>query len=112
MILNPIEQLGWWHDIQPTREELYLSGGLLVEDWPHARQVVHLSRQMFEATRPLHHFDALDLRMLERAALLHNTVNLPSMVGVERGFVIIGPDPMCVGIEDVRGGSRRRWCCV
>ncbi len=73
MMSNSIEELGWWQDTQPTREELHLSGGLLVEDWPHARQVVRLSIQMFNATRSLHHLDRQALRMLERAAFLHNT---------------------------------------
>ncbi len=73
MMSNSIEELGWWQDTQPTREELHLSGGLLVEDWPHARQVVRLSIQMFNATRSLHHLDSQALRMLERAAFLHNT---------------------------------------
>ena len=73
MMSNSIEELGWWQDTQPTREELYLSGGLLVEDWPHARQVMRLSMQMFDVTRPLHRLDHRSLRMLERAAFLHNT---------------------------------------
>lgn len=73
MMSHSVEELGWWQDIQPTREELHLSGGLLVEDWPHARQVMHLSMQMFNATRSLHHLDLQALRMLERAAFLHNT---------------------------------------
>lgn len=72
MMSNSIEELGWWQDVQPTREELYLSGGLLVEDWPHARQVMRLSTQMFDVTRPLHGLDQHSLRMLERAAFLHN----------------------------------------
>jgi len=72
MMSNSIEELGWWQDVQPTREELHLSGGLLVEDWPHARQIIRLSTQMFDATRPLHRLDQQSLRMLERAALLHN----------------------------------------
>jgi exopolyphosphatase/pppGpp-phosphohydrolase len=58
---------------QPTEEELTLSGGLLVEDWPHARHVILLSVQLFEATRSLHHYGKRPLRLLERAALLHNT---------------------------------------
>jgi len=72
MTTNSIEELGWWQDIQPTREELHLSGGLLVEDWPHARQVMRLSMQIFDATRSLHCLDKHSLRMLERAAFLHN----------------------------------------
>ena len=73
MMSNSTEELGWQQEIQPTREELYLSGGLLVEDWPHARQVMRLSIQMFDATRSLHSLDLRSLRMLERAAFLHNT---------------------------------------
>lgn len=73
MMSNSTEELGWEQEIQPTREELYLSGGLLVEDWPHARQVMRLSVQMFDATRSLHRLDLRSLRMLERAAFLHNT---------------------------------------
>ena len=68
-----IEDLDWWQRPQPTPEELRLSGGLHVEDWPHARQVERLSVQLFEATQPLHHLDANSLRLLERAAFLHNT---------------------------------------
>jgi exopolyphosphatase/guanosine-5'-triphosphate,3'-diphosphate pyrophosphatase len=67
-----IEELNWWQVDQPTSEELYLSGGLLVEDWPHARQVERLSVQLFEATHPLHQLDEHALRLLERAAFLHN----------------------------------------
>src|SRR5438034_1235164 len=68
-----IEDLDWWHRPQPTPEELRLSGGLHVEDWPHARQVERLSVQLFEATQPLHQLDVHALRLLERAAFLHNT---------------------------------------
>ncbi len=103
MMSNSIEELGWWQDVQPTREELYLSGGLHVEDWPHARQVMHLSTQMFDATRSLHGLEQRGLRMLERAAFLHNAgmlvearrhhkhsfrlikeTNLPDFTGEER----------------------------
>ena len=69
----PVGELDWWQLPEPTEEELRLSGGLQVEDWPHARQVAWLSAQLFEATMPLHHLDADALRLLERAALLHNT---------------------------------------
>jgi exopolyphosphatase/guanosine-5'-triphosphate,3'-diphosphate pyrophosphatase len=68
-----VENLDWWQLPQPTAEELRLSGGLLVEDWPHARQVERLSTQLFHATRPLHELDDYALRLLERAAFLHNT---------------------------------------
>jgi exopolyphosphatase/pppGpp-phosphohydrolase len=68
-----VEEMDWWQLPQPTPEELRLSGGLYVEDWPHARQVERLSAQLFEATQPLHELDAQSLRLLERAAFLHNT---------------------------------------
>jgi exopolyphosphatase/guanosine-5'-triphosphate,3'-diphosphate pyrophosphatase len=70
---NSAEESSWWKRPQPTDEELRLSGGLLVEDWPHARQVMQLSMQLFEATRPLHELDEHALRLLERGAFLHNT---------------------------------------
>ena len=73
MTSNPIEEVTWWQNAYPTPEELHLSGGLQVEDWPHARQVMKLSLQLCEATLPLHHLDAQPQRLLERAALLHNT---------------------------------------
>ncbi|HAE81759.1 MAG TPA: hypothetical protein DCK85_00100 [Ktedonobacter sp.] len=66
------EDLDWWQRPQPTPDELRLSGGLYVEDWPHARQVERLSVELFEATRPLHRLDDKSLRLLERAAFLHN----------------------------------------
>ncbi len=66
------EELSWWQLPQPTSEELRLSGGLLVEDWPHARNVERLSMLLFKATQPLHKLDARALRLLERAAFLHN----------------------------------------
>jgi exopolyphosphatase/guanosine-5'-triphosphate,3'-diphosphate pyrophosphatase len=69
----PVEELDWWHMPQPTQEELRLGGGLRVEDWPHARQVTRLAIQLFFATQSLHELDALALRLLERAAFLHNT---------------------------------------
>jgi exopolyphosphatase/pppGpp-phosphohydrolase len=70
---DSLEELSWWNYAEPTSEELYFSGGLQVEDWPHARQVTRLSTQLFEATLPLHALDVRALRLLERAALLHNT---------------------------------------
>ena len=68
-----VEGLDWWQLPQPTEDELHLSGGLQVEDWPHARQVCRLSTQLFEATQSLHKLDEKALKLLERAALLHNT---------------------------------------
>jgi exopolyphosphatase/pppGpp-phosphohydrolase len=73
MMLHSAEELDGWQFPQPTSEELRLSGGLLVEDWPHARQVRRLSLQLFDATQPLHHLKASARRLLERAAFLHNT---------------------------------------
>jgi len=73
MMFGSIENLSEWQMAQPTTEELQLSGGLLVEDWPHARHVRHLSIELFEVTRSLHHLDASALRLLDRAAFLHNT---------------------------------------
>jgi exopolyphosphatase/guanosine-5'-triphosphate,3'-diphosphate pyrophosphatase len=67
-----MEELSWWHQAQPTSEELRESGGLLVEDWPHARQVKRLSVELFEATYPLHNLDGQLLHLLKRAAFLHN----------------------------------------
>jgi len=34
----PGEEWDRWQQTQPTPEELFLSGGLQMEDWPHARQ--------------------------------------------------------------------------
>jgi len=68
-----VDDLDWWQLPQPTTEELQLSGGLQVEDWPHGRQVTRLAKELFEATQPLHKLDERALRLLERAALLHNT---------------------------------------
>lgn len=70
---DSMEELSWWNNAQPTNEELYLSGGLLVEDWPHARQVERLSIELFEATKILHDLNSRPRRLLERAAFLHNT---------------------------------------
>lgn len=69
----PIEDVEWWQRPEPTSEELYLSGGLQVEDWPHARQVQRLAGQLFHATYPLHKMDEEVKRLLLRAAFLHNT---------------------------------------
>ena len=68
----PVEELEWWQLSEPTTEELRLSGGLLVEDWPHARQVTRLSLQLFDATQDLHHLDERARLLLERGAFLHN----------------------------------------
>src|SRR5690349_9620143 len=68
----PTEELHWWQSPEPTEEELYLSGGLLVEDWPHARQVERLANKLFSATQPLHKLDEAARLVLARAAFLHN----------------------------------------
>jgi exopolyphosphatase/guanosine-5'-triphosphate,3'-diphosphate pyrophosphatase len=69
----PAEGLSWRQSPEPTSEELYLSGGLQVEDWPHARQVERLADQLFLATQPLHKLGEEARRLLARAAFLHNT---------------------------------------
>lgn len=69
----PVEELNWWQSSEPTSEELYLSGGLKVEDWPHARHVQRLADELFSATSPLHRLDEKAGRLLSRAAFLHNT---------------------------------------
>jgi exopolyphosphatase/pppGpp-phosphohydrolase len=70
---HPVEELGEWKRDQPSEQEMYLSGGLLVEDWPHARQVMRLASELFTATLPLHNLNPVALHLLERAAFLHNT---------------------------------------
>ncbi|HEY1349937.1 MAG TPA: HD domain-containing protein [Ktedonobacteraceae bacterium] len=67
------EELNGWQSLEPTAEELYLSGGLQVEDWPHARQVERLADLLFLATRSLHTLGETARRLLARAAFLHNT---------------------------------------
>jgi exopolyphosphatase/guanosine-5'-triphosphate,3'-diphosphate pyrophosphatase len=73
MMQHSVEEVNWGMSDQPTEEELRLSGGLQVEDWSHARHVMYLATQLFQATRPLHHYGKKALRLLERAAFLHNT---------------------------------------
>ena len=73
MVPSSVEELEWWQLPLPTSQELLLSGGLLVEDWPHARHVERLSLELFTATQPLHRLDPDSQRLLERAAFLHNT---------------------------------------
>ncbi|GHO43274.1 hypothetical protein [Ktedonospora formicarum] len=72
MSTSSIEELRWWQEAQPTAEELRLNGGLLVEDWPHARYVTRLAHDLFGVTRPLHKLNERALLVLERAAFLHN----------------------------------------
>lgn len=73
MMTSSPEEFDWWQLPQPTPEELRLSGGLHVEDWPHARHVTQLGLELFEATQPLHLLDSHARQLLERAAFLHNT---------------------------------------
>ena len=73
MAPSSVEDLEWWQLPLPTSQELLLSGGLLVEDWPHARHVERLSLELFTATQPLHRLAPDSKRLLERAAFLHNT---------------------------------------
>lgn len=73
MMQHSADDVDWGGPDQPTQEELRLSGGLLVEDWAHARHVMYLSTQMFQATKPLHHYGKRVFGLLERAAFLHNT---------------------------------------
>lgn len=73
VLQEPLDELNCWLYAQPTPEELRLSGGLLVPDWPHARHVSRLAVELFHATYALHHLDRQALRMLERAAFLHST---------------------------------------
>ncbi|GCE11550.1 HD domain-containing protein [Tengunoibacter tsumagoiensis] len=73
MMQESLGEISWQHYDQPTDEEMRLSGGLLVEDWPHARHVMQLASQLFDATQPLHKGKQRERQMLERAAFLHNT---------------------------------------
>jgi exopolyphosphatase/pppGpp-phosphohydrolase len=68
----PVEEQSWWQHPEPTSEELHFSGGLQVEDWPHARHVERLASELFLATQPLHQYNEEARRLLVRAALLHN----------------------------------------
>ena len=109
MIPFPVEEMDWWQQPQPTAEELRLSGGLLVEDWPHARQVMRLSVMLFHATEPLHQLDADALRLLERAAFLHNT---GMMIEVRRhhkhSFRLISETPL----PDFTDEERHEIACI
>jgi len=108
-VLDSVEELPWWKQARPTKEELHLSGGLQVEDWPHARQVVYLSTQLFDATRPLHHLNERALFLLKRAALLHNT---GMMIEVRRhhkhSFRLIKETPL----PDLSDQERHEVACI
>lgn len=107
--LFSVEELNWWQQPQPTAEELRLSGGLLVEDWPHARQVMRLSTQLFEATQPLHKLDEQALRLLERAAFLHNTgMMVESRRHHKHSFRLIKDAPL----PDVSSEERYEIACI
>ena len=91
----PVEELGWWQLSEPTAEELILSGGLLVEDWPHARQVTRLALQLFDATRSLHQLNKHARLLLERAAFLHNTgMMIESRRHHKHSFRLINETPL------------------
>ena len=104
-----VENLDWWQLPQPTAEELRLSGGLLVEDWPHARQVERLSTELFYATRPLHQLDDQALRLLERAAFLHNTgMMIESRRHHKHSFRLIKE----TNLPDFTGKERHEIACI
>lgn len=109
MMQNSVEELNWWNYDQPTTEEMRLSGGLLVEDWPHARHVMRLSVELFEATRPLHHFGDHELRMLERAAFLHNSgMLIESRRHHKHSFRLIKETPL----PDFTDADRYEIACI
>lgn len=106
---DALDELSWWRHAEPTEEELYLSGGLMVEDWPHARQVRYLSTQLFEATLPLHALGVPELRQLERAALLHNTGMLvESRRHHKHSFRLINETPL----PDFTAKERYEIACI
>jgi exopolyphosphatase/pppGpp-phosphohydrolase len=105
----PGEDLDWWQQLQPTPEELRLSGGLQVEDWPHARQVERLSVQLFDATQPLHKLDERALRLLERAAFLHNTgMLIEARRHHKHSYQLIKETPL----PDVTDEERHEIACI
>src|SRR5579883_990547 len=109
MMQNSVEELNWWNYDQPTTEEMRLSGGLLVEDWPHARHVMRLSVELFEATRPLHHFGDHELRMLERAAFLHHSgMLIESRRHHKHSFRLIKETPL----PDFTDADRYEIACI
>ncbi len=106
---NSLEELSWWKYAEPTSEELHFSGGLLVEDWPHARQVMRLSTQLFEATLPLHALDVHALRLLECAAFLHNTgMMVESRRHHKHSFRLINETKL----PDFNGEERYEIACI
>lgn len=105
----PIEELNWQQSAQPTAEELYLSGGLQVEDWPHARQVERLAGELFTATCPLHKLDERARHLLARAAFLHN---VGMLVEIRRhhkhSYRLINETPL----PDFTEGERHEIACI
>ncbi len=109
MMQNSVSELNWWTSDQPTTEEMRLSGGLLVEDWPHARYVMRLSVQLFEATQPLHHLPERALRLLKRAALLHNAgMMIDARRHHKHSFRLIKEAPL----PDVSDAERYEIACI
>jgi exopolyphosphatase/pppGpp-phosphohydrolase len=109
MAPSSIEELEWWQLSQPTSEELHLSGGLLVEDWPHARHVARLSLELFTATQPLHRLDADSQRLLERAAFLHNTgMMIQARRHHKHSFRLINETPL----PDFTDQERHEIACI
>jgi exopolyphosphatase/pppGpp-phosphohydrolase len=109
-MMQPLsEELSLLSSARPTTEELHLSGGLLVDDWPHARHVMRLSALLFEVTFPLHHMSKKSARLLERAALLHNT---GMMIAVRRhhkhAFRLINETPL----PDFTNKERYEIACI
>ncbi|HLW03000.1 MAG TPA: hypothetical protein VKT82_30375 [Ktedonobacterales bacterium] len=93
----------------PTPKETMLSGGLEVEDWPHARQVARLALQLFKATQPLHELEPRAALLLERGALLHNAGMLVSIKAHHKhSYVLINQTPL----PDVSEEERHEIACI
>lgn len=108
-MISDVEEMNWWNCDQPTEEELHLSGGLQVEDWPHARNVMRLSAQLFEATQALHHYDERALSLLERAAFLHNTgMTIETRRHHKHSFRLIKETPL----PDFSDEERHELACI
>ena len=103
------DAVDWSSSDQPTAEEIHLSGGLLVEDWPHARHVTHLALMLFDATQPLHKYGKRARRILARAAFLHNS---GMMIDVRRhhkhSFRLIKETPL----PDFNDKERHEIACI
>lgn len=106
---HSVEDVNWGGSDQPTQEELRLSGGLQVEDWAHARHVMHLSTQLFQATRPLHHYGKYVLSLLERGSFLHNTgMTIESRRHHKHSYRLIKQTP----IPDFSEEERHEIACI